>query len=88
MRIVLFGSRGMIGSRIALEQRGHDLTGASRSTGADITDPQSVAGVAAGADAVVSAVSARGVSYTLAYLRVASRAAPPRSALHESARAS
>lgn len=33
---------------------------------ADVTDPQSVASVAAGADAVVSAVSARGVSYTLA----------------------
>ena len=68
MNIVLFGSGGMIGSRIASElgQRGHDLTGASRSTGADITDPASVAQIATGADAVVSAISARGVDYTLA----------------------
>ncbi len=68
MKIVLFGSGGMIGSRIAAElgQRGHDLTGASRSTGADITDPASVARIATGADAIVSAISARGVDYTLA----------------------
>ena len=66
MKIVLFGSGGMIGSRIAaeLEQRGHVLTGASRSTGADITDPASVARIATGADAIVSAISARGVDYT------------------------
>lgn len=68
MKVVLFGPGGMIGSRIGaeLEQRGHDLTGASRSTGADITDPAVVARVAAGADAIVNAVSARGVGYTLA----------------------
>jgi uncharacterized protein len=50
----------MIGTRIAaeLEQRGHAVTAATRATGADVIDPQSVAGVAAGADAVVSAVSA------------------------------
>jgi uncharacterized protein len=67
MKIVVFGSTGMIGSRIAteLEQRGHEVVGVSRSTGADITDPDSVAAAAAGADAVVSAVAARGVDYTL-----------------------
>ena len=61
MKIVLFGSGGMIGSRIAaeLERRGHDLTGASRSTGADITDPASVARIATGADAIVNAISKR-----------------------------
>lgn len=35
-------------------------------TGADITSPDSFAAVATGADAIVSAVSARGVDYTLA----------------------
>lgn len=67
MKIVVFGSGGMIGSRIAteLEQRGHDVTGASRSTGADITDPFSVERIATGADAIISAISARGVDYTL-----------------------
>jgi putative NADH-flavin reductase len=68
MNVVVFGATGMVGARIAaeLEQRGHAVTAATRATGADVTDPQSVASVAAGADAVVSAVSARGVSYTLA----------------------
>jgi putative NADH-flavin reductase len=68
MKIVLFGPGGMVGSRIAteLEQRGHDVTGASRASGADVTAPDSVAAVAAGADAVVSAVSARTGEYTLA----------------------
>ena len=68
MNIVVFGATGMIGSRIAaeLKQRGHAVTAATRSTGADVTDLPSVASVAAGADAVVSAVSARGMSYTLA----------------------
>jgi putative NADH-flavin reductase len=67
MRITLFGPTGMIGSRIAgeLAKRGHDVSGASRSTGADVTDPASVAAAASGADAVVSAVSARDVDYTL-----------------------
>jgi putative NADH-flavin reductase len=67
MKIVVFGSTGMIGSRIAteLEQRGHEVIGASRATGADITDPASVAAAVIGADAVVSAVAARGVDYTL-----------------------
>ena len=68
MNIVVFGATGMIGTRIAaeLEQRGHAVTAATRATGADVTDPPSVASVAAGADAVVSAVSARGMNYTLA----------------------
>ena len=67
MKIVVFGSTGMIGSRIAteLEQRGHEVIGASRATGTDITDPASVASTATGADAVVCAVAARGVDYTL-----------------------
>lgn len=67
MNIVLFGSTGMIGSRIAaeLERRGHHVTGANRSNGTDITDPESVAAAVAGADAVVCAISARGVDYTL-----------------------
>ena len=67
MKIVVFGSTGMIGSRISaeLEQRGHEVVGASRATGTDITDPASVADAVTGADAVVSAVSARGVDYTL-----------------------
>jgi uncharacterized protein len=67
MKIVVFGATGMIGSRITseLEQRGHEVTAATRATGGDATDPASVAAVVAGADAVVSAVSARGVDYTL-----------------------
>jgi putative NADH-flavin reductase len=68
MNIVVFGPTGMIGSRIVAElnARGHDVVGAGRSTGADVTSVPSVAEVAAGADAVVSAVAARGVDYTLA----------------------
>jgi putative NADH-flavin reductase len=68
MKIVLFGASGMVGSRIAgeLAERGHDVTAASRSTGADVTDPAAIASTAADADAIVSAVSARGVDYTLA----------------------
>lgn len=67
MQIVLFGATGMIGSAIAaeLDQRGHELTRAGRSSGADVTSRESVAAVAAGADAIVSAVSARGGDYTL-----------------------
>jgi putative NADH-flavin reductase len=68
MNVVVFGATGMVGSRVLaeLEQRGHTVTGATRATGADVTDPRSVAAVAAGADAVVSAISARGGDYTLA----------------------
>ena len=67
MNITLFGSTGMIGSRITaeLEQRGHHVTGANRSNGTDITDPAAVAAAAEGADVVVCAISARGVGYTL-----------------------
>jgi hypothetical protein len=67
LKIVVFGSTGMIGSRITaeLEQRGHEVIGASRATGTDITDPASVVAAVTGADAVVSAVAARGVDYTL-----------------------
>jgi uncharacterized protein len=67
MNIVVFGPTGMIGSEIVaeLEKRGHEVTGASRATGTDITDPAAVAAATKGADAVVVAVSARGVSYTL-----------------------
>ena len=68
MKIVVFGPSGMIGSRIVAElsQRGHEVAGASRTTGDDITDPTAVAAAVSGADAVVCAVSARGVDYTLA----------------------
>ena len=67
MKIVLFGPTGMIGSRIATEltSRGHEVVGASRSTGTDITDPAQVAAVVEGADAVVCAVSARTGDFTL-----------------------
>jgi uncharacterized protein len=68
MKIVLFGATGMVGSDIAaeLDRRGYEVTRADRSTGADVTSPESVAAVAAGADAIISAVSARGADYTLA----------------------
>src|SRR5437764_858661 len=68
MKILVVGATGMIGTRITaeLEQRGHEVIRATRSSGADITDPASVASVASGADAAVCAVSARGVDYTLA----------------------
>jgi putative NADH-flavin reductase len=68
MKVVVFGPTGMVGSRIVaeLEQRGHDVVGASRSGGTDVTDPDSVASAVAGADAVVCAVSTRGADYTLA----------------------
>jgi putative NADH-flavin reductase len=67
MNIVVFGATGMIGTEIvaALEQRGHQVTGASRSTGIDITDPAAVAGAVTGADVAISAVSARSGTYTL-----------------------
>jgi putative NADH-flavin reductase len=73
MKILLFGAGGAIGSAIASElvQRGHEVTGASRSgqmaetleslsiVEGDATDPACVAGLAAGHDAVVSAVGPR-----------------------------
>jgi uncharacterized protein len=67
LKVVVIGPTGMIGSRIAaeLERRGHETVGASRTSGTDVTEPEAVATAASGADAVVSAVSARGTSYTL-----------------------
>lgn len=68
MKIIVFGPTGMIGSRIVaeLERRDHEVIGASRASGVDVTDAGAVARIASGADAVVSAVSARGVDDTLA----------------------
>jgi uncharacterized protein len=68
VKIVVFGATGMVGSRITaeLEQRGHEVIAATRSTGSDITEAESVASTSAGADAVVSAVSARDGGHTLA----------------------
>lgn len=68
MKIVVFGPTGMIGSSIVTEltERGHEVVGASRTSGTDITDPAAVSAAVSGADAVVCAVSARGVDYTLA----------------------
>jgi putative NADH-flavin reductase len=68
MKIVVLGPSGMIGSRVVteLEGRGHEVVGASRSSGVDVTSADAVAAAVAGADAVVCAVSARGVDYTLA----------------------
>jgi uncharacterized protein len=67
MHIVVFGPNGMIGSEVVaeLDRRGHRVTGASRSTGTDITDAEAVAAAVAGAEVVVCAVAARGVPYTL-----------------------
>ena len=74
LRIVLFGAGGMVGTRIAKEAlaRGHDVVAVQRNPGGldldgrhlmtvtgDATDPTSVAALAKGADAVVSAVSPR-----------------------------
>jgi putative NADH-flavin reductase len=68
MKIVVVGASGMVGSRIATElsERGHEVVGASRASGTDITDAAAVGAALSGADAVVCAVSARGVDYTLA----------------------
>ncbi|WP_406124191.1 NAD(P)-dependent oxidoreductase [Streptomyces sp. NBC_00989] len=67
MKLVLFGATGMVGSRIATEAsaRGHQVLAVSRSgqspvpgvtaTAADASDPENVAEVARGADAVASA---------------------------------
>ncbi|HUR24737.1 MAG TPA: NAD(P)H-binding protein [Candidatus Thermoplasmatota archaeon] len=74
LRVVLFGAGGMVGSRIAREalSRGHEVVAVQRNPGGldldgrhlmtvagDATDPGSVARLAKGADAVVSAVSPR-----------------------------
>ncbi len=64
MRIVLFGATGMIGSQVAAEarRRGHEITGVTRggrngTRAADASDPDTVARLVAGQDAVVLAVS-------------------------------
>lgn len=74
MNIVLFGATGQVGQRIAAEalRRGHRVVGVVRDPSraqpphphvplvqGDATDPASVARVARGADAVISAVSPR-----------------------------
>lgn len=74
MKIVLFGATGNVGRRVVAEalQRGHEVVGVVRDPGAvqapdpqvrlvkgDATDADSVALVAAGSDAVVSAISPR-----------------------------
>jgi len=71
LSIVVFGASGRVGSRIAAEalSRGHSVTGVSRSLDSlterharftavvgDVTDPASVTAIAAGHDAVVSAI--------------------------------
>jgi putative NADH-flavin reductase len=62
MKIIVFGPTGMIGSEIVaeLQRRGHDVTGASRANGVDITDADAVAGAVRGHD-----VGQRVVDYTL-----------------------
>ena len=69
MKILLIGASGMIGSRLAAEalSRGHEVTAVTRSGGevvprltavaGDASDSATVARLAAGHDAVVSAVS-------------------------------
>jgi putative NADH-flavin reductase len=74
VKIVLFGATGNIGQRIVAEalRRGHTVTGVVRDpekvsspdprvalVAGDATDPDSVAKVARGADAIVSAISPR-----------------------------
>jgi len=74
MKIVLFGATGNVGQRIVKEalSRGHDIVGVVRDPAAvkspdarvslrkgDATQPSSIAEVARGADAVVSAISPR-----------------------------
>lgn len=71
MRIVLFGISGSIGAAIAAElrERGHEVTGVSRSgttsvagvraVAADASDAARVAELAAGADAVITATGPR-----------------------------
>lgn len=71
LRIAVFGATGRVGSRIVAEalRRGHRVTGVSRRLDrfdedharftkvvGDVTDPASVAEIAAGHDAVVSAI--------------------------------
>ncbi|MFI7706407.1 NAD(P)-dependent oxidoreductase [Nonomuraea sp. NPDC049480] len=59
MKILLFGATGMIGQRIAAElaDRGHEVTGVSRSGAPVKGDVHDAATLAKGHDAVVSAIS-------------------------------
>lgn len=68
MKIVVIGSSGMVGSRIAAEAvaRGHEVVGVNRegkdapgvtAVAADAGDTRAIAGLAAEADALVSAVA-------------------------------
>jgi uncharacterized protein len=72
MKLIIFGASGLLGTRLVAEalDRGHDLTavardgsrlddrdGRVRTASADATDPDSVAAVAGGHDAAVSAVT-------------------------------
>src|SRR4051794_21869236 len=69
MRLIIFGASGALGSRLVTEAlaRGHEVTAAARTppsdprgtewTTADATDAASVASVASGHDAVLSAVT-------------------------------
>lgn len=72
MRLVIFGASGVLGTRLISEAllRGHEITAVARNVAplqernrpilcvaGDATDPSSVAAVAAGADAAVSAVT-------------------------------
>jgi len=74
MKLVLFGATGNVGQRVAAEalRRGHEVVGVVRDPAAvkssdprvhlrqgDATDAESVAEIARGADAVVSAISPR-----------------------------
>jgi len=71
LRIVVFGASGRVGSRITAEAlaRGHSVTGVSRDpqridiahpkltkVAGDVMDPTSIATIAAGHDAIVSAI--------------------------------
>jgi putative NADH-flavin reductase len=64
VKILLIGATGMVGSRIAAEarSRGHQVTGVTRSGAdgtakADVSDAATIAELASGHDAVVSAIS-------------------------------
>ncbi|MEV4471104.1 NAD(P)-dependent oxidoreductase [Nonomuraea sp. NPDC049504] len=59
MKILVFGATGMVGQRIAAElrDRGHEVTGVSRSGGPVKGDVRDTATLAPGHDAVVSAIA-------------------------------